>query len=263
METTKVENKVEKNKKVRNTVGIFLTVVMIGLTGFVLYIQNENYQTYETSTDLALNSNVRQSENYRHYVKRYNETRSQLAETQTRLSKMTLELELVSKELESTKSVLSDTQNMLAQAQDENGVLKGDPIAMARLQKIQSSATSNNQAVAKNLENLQKKNDSYNEELSKLRDDLNNSQTNAKDMAEGKAIIKEFKKKIGAVKEKMNALRREARLAKIKAQQEHDRQMAILGNNGYLLKDGQIQMANEAEAAPEKKAVDIDVQFVP
>jgi chromosome segregation ATPase len=260
MEPTAIPTKVEKNKKVRNTVGFMLTVVMIGLTGFVLYIQNENYQTIETSSDLSLNSNVRQSENYRHYVKKYTDTKAQLVETQSRLSKMTLELELVSKELESTKSVLSDTQNFLAQTQEENNMLRGDPTAAAKLQKIQAAKTTN-QTVSKNLDNLQKKNEAYSGELTKLRDDMLNYQTNAQDLEEGKAIINEFKKKIKLVKEKMNSLRREARLAKIAAQEERDRQLAILGNGGFIIKDGEIRSAT-AQAQTEK-TVDIDVKFVP
>ena len=250
--------KTEKNKKVRNTVGFLLTVVMIGLTGFVLYIQNENYQTIETSSDLSLNANAGQAENYRHYVKRYTDTKAQLVETQSRLSKMTLELELVSKELESTKSVLSDTQNFLVQTQEENKVLRGDPTAAANLQKIQA-ARATNQAVSKNLDNLQKKNDAYSGELSQLRNDMLNYQTNAQDLKEGKAIINEFKKKIRAVKERMNDLRREAHVAKIAAQEERDRQLATLGNGGFIVKDGQIKSASDQ---PEK-TVDIDVKFVP
>ena len=255
-------NKAENNKKVRNTVGFLLTVVMIGLTGFVLYTQNENYQTIETSSDLSLNANVRQAENYRQYVKKYSDTRAELTETQTRLSKMTLELELVSKELESTKSVLTDTQNMLAQAQEENKVLTGDPAAAARLQKLRATNTSN-EAVAKNLEDLQKKNESYSGELAQLRNDMNNYQSNVADLDEGRNIIKEFKMKINAVKQKMNGLRREARLAKITAQEERDRQMAVLGNNGFLVKDGQVKLANQPPQENGQKAVDIDVQFVP
>jgi chromosome segregation ATPase len=251
-------NQAEQTKKVKNTVGFMLTVVMIGLTAFVLYIQNENYHVIETSTDLSLNAHVRQSDNYRQYVKKYSDTKAQLAETQTRLSKMTLELELVSKELESTKSVLSDTQNMLAQTQEESRVLSGNPEGAARLERIRS-AQSINEKVSKNLAGLQKKNETYGKELTKLNNDLNNYQSNVEDINQGKQIIREFKAKIHAVKQKMNDLRREARLAKISAQDEHDRQMAILGNNGYLFKDGQSKSVAQAQ----EKTIDIDVQFVP
>jgi chromosome segregation ATPase len=253
-------NKVEQSKKVRNTVGFLLTVVMMGLTIFVLYIQSENYQTIETSSDLSLNAHVRQSDNYRQYVKKYNDTKAQLLDTQTRLSKMTLELELVSKELESTKTALSDTQNMLAQAQEENKVMHGDPQASARLQKLQASANSTNQVASRKLENLQKKNESYNGELAKLQSDLNNYQADVKDLDKGKAMIREFKAKINAVKEKMAALKREAHMAQVAAQAEHDRQLAILGNNGFMFKDGQSKAV--AQVQPEK-SVDIDVKFVP
>jgi chromosome segregation ATPase len=252
-------SQVEQTKKVRNTVGFMLTVVMIGLTVFVLYIQNENYQTIESSSDLALNSTVHQSDNYRQYVKKYNDTKAQLMETQTHLSKMTLELELVSKELESTKTALTDTQTLLAKTQEENKVLSGDPAAAARLEKLQASAKSTNQVVSKKLEGLQKKNETYGGELAKLQDDLNNYQTDTTDIKQGQDMIRQFKQKIKVVKDKMAALKREAHLTKVAAQAEQDRQLAILGNNGFLVKDGQVKMADKGQ----EKSVDIDVKFVP
>lgn len=247
--------KMEQSKKVRNTVGFLLTVVMLGLTGYVLYIQSENYKTLELTTDLNANAHVRQAENYRHYVKEFSSTRQQLEETQTRLEKMTMELELVSKELDSTKSILSETEALLAQAQQENKILKGDPQAMANMQKLFGTQTN---VAGKNIDNLKKQNETYNEELSKLRGDLNNYQTNVADIKEAKSIIRELKNKIASVKEKMRALKKDAAAAREAAQKERDRQLTLLGNNGYVVKDGEVQLTNKA-----KKTVDIDVQIVP
>lgn len=254
-EKSAMEPKTDQTRKVRNTVGLLLTIVMMGLTGYVLYIQSENYKTMESSSDMALTSHSQQAENYRHYVKEYTTAKQELDETQTRLSKMTMELELVSKELDSTKAMLSQTEALLAQAQQENQVLKGDPQAMANMQKLFGNQVN---MAGKNLDTLKKQNESYSEEMGKLRGDLNNYQSNAADLKEGRSIINELKNKIRSVKDKMRALKKDAVIAREAAQKEHDQQLIALGNNGYVIKDGELQLTGKG-----KKTVDIDVKFVP
>ena len=249
------ETRNEKNKKARNTIGLLLTLVMLCLTIYVLYVQTENYKTLETTTDLSLNSNDKQSVNYRHYVKAYLTTRQQLVDTQARLSKMTLELELVNKELESAKSMLSETQTLLAQSQQENQLMKGDPKAAANLK---SYAAKNNREAVQNVDSLKKKNENYSSELAKLKSDLNGYGDNVHDLKQGSSLINEFKDKIRIVKDKMRALKKQAYEAKIAAQEERDRQLAALGNNGFTTKDGQLTFASKSA-----KSVNIDVKFVP
>lgn len=250
-----MESIADQNRKVRNTVGLVLTIVMLGLTGYVLYIQSENYRTLELSADMSLNDQGKQAENYRYYVKEYSTAKQQLDETQTRLSKMTMELELVSKELASTKTMLSETEALLAQTQQENKMLKGDPQAVANMQKLFGNQASN---VGKNIDNLKKQNENYDEELNKLKGDLQNYQANVADIKQGASLIVDLKGKIRSVKERMRALKREASAARQAAQKERDRQLLLLGNNGFVTKDGQLQLGQNV-----KKAVDIDVKFVP
>jgi len=250
-----MESKTDQNRKVRNTVGLALTIVMLGLTVYVLYIQSENYKTLEMSSEMALSSGSKQAENYRYYVREYSTAKDQLDETQTRLSKMTMELELVSKELASTKNMLSETEALLAQAQEENKVLKGDPQAMANMQKLLG-----NQSVvaARNIDTLKKQNEEYDNELMRLKGDLTNFQANVGDVRQGRSLIVEMKQKIREVKERMRLLKKEAAEARVAAQKERDRQLILLGNNGYLIKDGELVTAEKG-----KKTVDIDVKFVP
>lgn len=255
MESSKSNPNQDQTRKVRNTVGLLLTIVMLGLTGYVLYIQSGNYQTLQLTTDLDSDAYAKQSRNYRHYVREYTTAKQQLDETQTRLQKMTLELELVSKELDSTKSMLKETEALLAQAQQENQVLKGDPQAMANMQKLfgnQANVTS------KNIDNMKKQNEAYDSELSQLRGELTNYQTNVADIKEARSVIGDLKKKIREVREKMHSLKQEAAVAREAAQKERDRQLLLLGNNGYVVKDGELQMTDKP-----KKTVDIDVKFVP
>lgn len=251
----KSEQKIDQNRKARNTVGLVLTIVMLGLTGYVLFIQSENYKTLELSSEMSLNDQGKQSENYRYYVKEYTTVKQQLDETQTRLSKMTMELELVSKELASTKTMLSETEVLLAQTQQENKMLKGDPQAVANMHKLFGDQAN---AAGKNLDNLKKQNQNYDTELSKLKGDLENFQANAGDLKQGASLIKDLRDKIRVVKNKMRSLRKDAAQAREAAQVERDRQLLLLGNNGFVTKNGELQLGEKA-----KKSVDIDVKFVP
>ncbi len=243
----KTDNKAEQNKKARNTVGLFLTIIMMGLTVYVLYVQSENYKVLEATTDLSLNANNQQSGNYRHYVKQYVDTRAQLMDTQSRLGKMTMELELVSKELESTKSVLSETQILLAQYQQGNNPSKDDQ-AMAQ----------NAKEGQKNLGNMKKQNENYSGELAKLKSELDSYQVDVGDLKEGSSLISDLRNKIRMVREKMSALKKEAHDAKVAAQNERNRQLMLLGNNGYATKDGELTLVSKRQ-----KTVNIDVKFVP
>jgi chromosome segregation ATPase len=204
---------------------------------------------------MALSSNNKQAENYRYYVREYSTAKEQLDETQTRLGKMTMELELVSKELASTKNMLSETEALLAQAQEENKVLKGDPQAMANMQKLFGNQTV---VAAKNIDTLKKQNEAYDNQLAKLKGDLTSFKSNVADIKQGRSLIDEMRVKIREVKERMRLLKKEAAVAREAAQKERDRQLILLGNNGYFIKDGEIVTADKG-----KKTVDIDVKFVP
>lgn len=254
MESSKSNPPKDQTRKVRNTVGLLLTIVMLSLTGYVLYIQSGNYQTLQQTTDLDSDAYAKQSKNYRHYVREYTTAKQQLNETQARLQKMTLELELVSKELDSTKSMLRETEALLTQAQQENLVLKGDPEAMSNMQKL----FGNQAAASKNVEDLQKQNEAYVGQLSQLRGELTNYQTNVSDIKEAKSMISELKSKIREVRDKMRSLKKDAEQAREAAQIERDRQLLLLGNNGFVIKDGESQLTDKP-----KRTVDIDVKFVP
>ena len=60
-----------------------------------------------------------------------------------------------------------------------------------------------------------------------------------KDTAEGRQLLKLYKSKMKLVKSKIRSFKREVKWAKKAAQKENDRIKALLGNNGYFMKNGE------------------------
>ena len=128
---------------------------------------------------------------------------------------------------------------------------------MANLQKLYAAKGS--QSMDKNLEELKRQNENYSQELTKLKSEMDNYQSQMNSVQDGQSLIDEFKAKIKSVRAKMRALKREAYLARVSAQDERDRSAAVLGNNGYVIKDGQVRTASKVE----EKSYTIDVKLVP
>ena len=259
------EQKSEVNKELQRgqsgfyrknrVVGIVLSIMMIGITAYVLKIQHDNTQIFQNSSDLALSAGVGQAANYRSYVKQYKDTRAQLEETTRKLEAVTNQLNDVTAQLDTTKSMLAQTQAMLAQAQLENGKLKED---LQSLDGIRSSENVQNiSGLEERISALRVKNVQANSELSDLKTQLRVFQADFSTIEQGRSSIRLFQNKIRLVKSRMRYLEREAYLAKVAAQKERDRIATLNGNSGFVFRNGEFQKPNGTN-----KTFSIDVKMV-
>ncbi len=239
----------------KRIVGIVLSILMIGLTAYVLKLQHENNQILTRSSDLALTAGASQASNYRSYVKQYKDTKAQLEETTHKLEAVTKELNDVTVQLNATKSMLTETQTMLAQAQAENNKLKED------LQSLDGIKAGENVQNLSQLEtriaSLKAKNDQDSTELKGLKTQLRVFQADFSTMGEGRSLISLFQNKIRLVKNRMRYLEQEAHLAKVAAQKERDRIAALNGNSGFVVRNGALQKPNNTN-----KTFSINVKMV-
>ncbi|MBF0489951.1 MAG: hypothetical protein HQL15_04960 [Candidatus Omnitrophica bacterium] len=241
-----------KNKRI---IGLILSVLMIGLTGYVLKLQNDNAQLLNQSTDLVLNAGVSQASNYRSYVKQYKDTKIQLEETTRKLEAVTKELNDVTVELTTTKGLLAQTQVMLAQANSENTKLKEDIQSLDGLKTaegVQNVADLESRVAA-----LKAKNIETTKELGDLKVQLRAFQADFSTLNEGRSLISLFQNKIKLVKSRMRYLEQEAYFAKIAAQKERDRVALLNGNNGFLTHGGELQKPKGVN-----KSFSVDVKMV-
>ncbi len=253
-------NKNDKQKgndsiKTKRIVGIVLSVLMIGLTAYVLKLQNDNVQLLSQSTESALTSGVSQASNYRSYVKQYKDTKAQLEETTRKLEAVTQQLNDVTAELNTTKSLLVQTQTMLTQATAENNKLKEDIQSLDGIKATEGVA--NISDLEARVATLKNKNTEATQQLSDLRVQLRAFQADFSTIEEGRSLITLFQNKIRLVKSRMRNLEQQAYFAKIAAQKERDRIALLNGNNGFVIHHGEVQKAKGGN-----KSFSIDVKMV-
>ncbi len=241
--------------RLRRIIGVILSVVMMGLTIFVLNLQHQNLRLFEQSSELALNAGVHQASNYRSYVRQYKDTKEQLDITTRKLEEVNRQLDAVTAELNTTKSMLAETQAMLAQAQNENSSLKEDIQGLDAIQS-QENVSNLNELQAK-ISDLKEKNVQVSGQLAQLKEQLKAFEADFSDMHEGRTLISLFQSKIKLVKSRMNYIKQEAHFTKVAAQKEKDRLAMINGNNGYVVKDGQIQRPSSTT-----RSYNIDVRLM-
>ncbi len=206
----------------KSVTGIILSVIMLVLTAFSVRQYTENYENTLLAYQLLSGTYEKQSS---------------LTETYAR-------------ELSTTKGLLFQAQTDLELAKAEIGELT------ARTDQLTES-NNNYQAM---ISQLEEKNAQLAKDMQALQERLSYLDGNVKDLAEAKNLIGEYKDKFRLVKGKIRAFNRQAFEAKVAAQKEKDRIAMLLGNNGYLVKDGKSHVPDPALA--EKQRIQIDVEIV-
>ena len=244
-----------QNNTLKKIIGGILTVIMLALTAYVLNLQSQSYSTMTESSDLATAANAHQAANYRAYVKQYKETKIELDETVVKLAQVTQDLDRVSGELAAAKNMITQTQDLLASAQQENNKLKAD---IQELEALRAAENVNNLGeLETKINTLKRKNVEVTDQLNTVKNQMRAFEADFNNMDEGKSLLVLFQNKIKLVKSRMRYLKQEAYFAKVAAQKEKDRIEALMGNNGFLVKDGSQIKTNAS------KGFAIDVKIVP
>ena len=146
---------------------------------------------------------------------------------------------------------LTNTRNQLVEAQ-------------ANLEQAKSEISQlndKNNEFQKTIAQLDEKNTQLSHELTVVQERLRFLEGDVKSLDEARALIAEYKGKFRLVKTKIRAFNHEVFEAKVAAQKEKDRIAILMGNNGYLTRDG-MPYRGDAAAAEKEKRIQVDVQFV-
>jgi len=238
----------------KKIVGIILCLVMLGLTVYVLKLQNQNFNILANSTQLALTASDHANDNYRAYVGKFKETKLELDETTSKLKAVNLQLDQVTAELSTAKGMIAQTQEMLSQAQDENAKLKVDLQGLDELRN--SENVKNIDELEAKIKVLKDRDSQVTAQLADLKSQLRVFQGEFSDTKEGRSLIILFQNKINMVKNRMHHLSHEAFLARVAAQKEKDRLASLNGNSGFMVRDGHLQNPDGT-----KKTFAIDVKI--
>ena len=78
----------------------------------------------------------------------------------------------------------------------------------------------------------------------------------------GRLLIKKFKQKFRGIKERIHFLKEKEHKTKVAIQKEVDRKELLLGNNGYLMKDGQPMPVSMPDVENLPDDIKVKVKFV-
>ena len=240
------------NQKMKSILGVVLFFIMLSMAFFIVKEQNLLFQSIEESSRTMMSASDQQAVLTRNYATLYHQT----AETLTALTK----------ELDSSKALVQQTQNLLAQAKKENADLQNQLTALNHASNL---PTENQAAFNKTKEELEEqivilneKNFQFANELAQLKKQLRSFEGDIQNLDEGKAMISLFGNKVKLVKTKMISLKREAQHAKEAARKQRDQALALKGNRGYFVKNGQILQKDKTPFTTGDKKIQINVSSV-
>ena len=214
-------------RRTRSIIGSILLWGMAVLSAFVVKQYVENYQTMVSSHQLM----------------------TEAFDQQAALS------QFYAKELTSTKAILAETQALLAKSQADN----------ANLQALVQELNQKTEQFQVKMAELEQKNTELNGQLNVIQERLRLLEGDVRNMDEGRSVIKMYKQNLRKVKLKIVEFKREASYAKIAAQKEKDRIESLIGNNGFLVKNGKAYQRPDSSAVikgTNDNRVDVDVKFM-
>lgn len=238
-----------RKKSALKGLGIMLFLIMMTLTGVVLYLWINNYQQLEKTQVMLEDALNKQSI-------QFEEIAASRMKWRNLLDKSEAELTLEVKQHAATKVLLTESAALLDSAKEENVRLADE---IARLESVRDTQESLNQELENKIATLKHKNTEVEQEIVALNAKLEQYNTDIADLAEGRDVIHFFKEKIHEVKLGIHRIKRKTHLAKVEAQQERDRLEYLAGNNGFVKKDGEWTDPTPPEI--DASMINIDVQF--
>jgi hypothetical protein len=139
------------------------------------------------------------------------------------------------------------TETLLKTVQDENRKLNDQLALLSNVQDLQAT-----------VDRLKTENGEILAEVRDLRQQVALESRNITDIAKGQELIHKFKDRIRSVKVRIKELQNDAYIQKVAAQREKDRMGLMLGNNGFLTRNGE-QTAADFNATPAMANKDIQV----
>ena len=277
----KLEERIQKRETSEKVLGYAnkvcdwaLFTAIIGMTAYTIWMSIDVYQHMEKTNARMEVVTTQQAELISAYKGMYTESQAKLEETTAQLATTTQELtttksELVSAQakiaqleldleesrrlhtesgrmiasintdLEATRKALAESELMLKQALASKTELEGLSV------EAQKEFEEKRQTLARTVDQLEKENSGLKDLMVKLESQLAYYEGDVKNSEEAERLIQTYKRNMKLVKTKIRQFRRDARRVFKKAQSERDQLQALLGNNGYFVKDGAIVQVDE------------------
>lgn len=165
------------------------------------------------------------------------------------LHKQTLLMQLKSEQVMLLKNDLKNTEVLVQQLQIENDQLRGQEKTIDKIVELEGEIIQ-----------LEEKNAQLEEQVASLKKQTPDFNETVKNLQDGRKWLAEYSRWINKVKGRMQAIKKEQYVKDVAQQTEQDRVESLLGNNGYLVRNGQL-LPRDIPPAPTRE-VKVDVQFV-
>jgi hypothetical protein len=154
------------------------------------------------------------------------------------------------RELKDFKERLQMTESLLAKMKEENDKLREKLVLLNKVAELESD-----------IARLKERNSQILNQMSQMEWKSPYREQRLKSVGEAKALLAEYADKLRLVKTRIRDIKGAERQKQILALEEADKMKMVLGNNGYLVRDGKIMPAALASPAESQK-VKVDVTFV-
>lgn len=233
-----------REKKVTTIAGTTLSVAVISAIGLLVWFGTGIYQDVTTANQRMLSAASEQIVLSQTYGNLYRASEGRLSEATQKLNianqliqEDKVAISLFSEELEATKALLNQTETMLIQANDRNVAVTNELAAL----KGQVSGATDARVLIPN--------------------------ANIETVEDARVLMADYRLKIRSLKGEIKRIREQERLDHIASMERFDDQKLMLGNNGFLVKDGEEIAADEqyhnlSLEQFEGKNIEIDVTFV-
>jgi len=220
--------------------GIFILFVVV-LVGYAVWISRDIYTGMNTSNQRLLWAMGQQTVVTRYYADLYDEAKRRLELVATELHRTRVlyqesqgALRNVSEELSQTKMILAQAETMLSEAKAGQGEWT------AVLEQNESEFLKKIAELVLKVASLQERNNHLEVEMGSLRGQLDFWEGNVKNVDEGKVLLNLYRGHMSLVKTRIRDFKKDVRNVRRLAAREKDRIKLMLGNNGYLIKDGKV-----------------------
>jgi len=264
---TKLRQRIQKGilgiamaKRTIKWLSAILTVGILALTGYTIWISRDIYQGLSSSVAGFINVSDKQAALTRTYKDLFTSSQEELARVTQELNATKQlyqesqdQLGNVNQELSETKMILAQTEALLIQARTGSDQQAAD--FKSTLNQNEAAFADLKAKLEGDLATLQQKNGNLERELGTLQEQLSFYEGNVKNIDEGHVLLNIFKERMKVVKGKIKNFKRDVREIHRRAQNERDRIQLEIGNNGYMTKNGasvkvDMQKYNAAAVAP-------------
>ncbi len=265
-------SRIERFDRFGDILNITLFIVVVGLGIVVLRQQSSIQKTIEKSNHLMLGSSKKQADLYRMSIGAYQAQELMLGE--------------LTKNYNTTKALLTQTESLLTQTQEENKLVKKEvstlksSLAQARIAELDNSTKvliGERNDLKMQLAGLrteinlllQENPDLFSSKASVYQDRIDNINIQMQDLKYSTLLvnIRDHKKAIRESHKKISALKQQAQQAKKEALRQRDALALAQGNQGYMIKEGQVFLRKNSKCSSwfvwyASKKVNINVSFL-